>query len=221
MHEQYRLPLPVAVGQGYSEFNHHLAGMVVFLVGLSAILIQVRPRTFGFLRYVWPLSLILLGGYLILYSDPEAWPSGYLSIADSLSDPEVMQHKVFALILTAMGLVELLRMAGVARKPAWSYSFPALATIGALFLIVHKHGAHMRMGSSHDMPGMDMGHMNHTIGDSMVLILYQHIAYIVVGILIALTKLLHDTGRWKPSYAAYVWPSLTCLLGVMLMLYHE
>lgn len=212
MHGSYRLPLPVAPGQGFSEFNHHLAGVVVLLIGVSAILMYTSPRKFDFLRYVWPVSLLALGIYLILYSDPEAWPSGYLGLSESLHNPETRQHKVYALLLLAMGSVELARATRVARGSGWKYVFPMLALAGAIYLIFHHHGE-TAGHAMRDMHGMDE--------HSMTLILYQHISYVVLGIGIAVTKVLHDMRRLPGKWGPYTWPTLTILLGIGLILYRE
>jgi putative copper resistance protein D len=214
----YQIPLPTAPGQAYSEFNHHLAGLVVLLVGLSAILVQARPRPFGFLKYVWPLSFIFLGLYLIVYSDPDAWPTSRVSLLSSLHDPETLQHKIFALLLIAMGAVELARTAGWARNERWRLAFPALAVVGALYLILHKHGSgHGGMSGGMEMQGMPM----HGDPMSMTLINYQHAGYIIMGVLIAASRILYDTRRLTGPAAAYVWPALTSILGLMLMFYRE
>lgn len=206
MHDQFRIPLPAPAGQPLSEFNHHLAGAVVLLIGVSAILIHVRPQKFDFLKYVWPLSLLGLGAYLIVYSDPYAWPSGHLGLAESLENPRVRQHKVYALLLLIMGAIELARTVGIARSNNWKFAFPALAAAGALYLIVHQHGG---------------GPGEHMHEEQMAFILYQHIAYVIVGAGIAVTRALHDLGKLPRLYGPYVWPSLTVFLGLMLMLYAE
>jgi hypothetical protein len=204
--------MPVPPGYGISEFNHHLAGLMVLIIGASAILIALRPNKFGFLKYVWPACVLAFGIYLMLYGDPEAWPSGYKSLAASLQDAETRQHKIYALLLILMGGIELARTANIAKSPTWKYAFPTLALIGALYLIMHRHGAEMM----HNMPEMhDMSETDH------LKVLYQHIFYIVLGVGIAATKILYDTQRLKTRWAPYLWPSLTVLLGLALILYTE
>jgi len=207
MHYVLRIPLPAPDGVPFSEFNHHLAGFIVLIIGLSAVAIHYSPDRLRFLRYIWPIALVVLGIYLIIYSDPDSWPTSYRTLAASLQDPETRQHKVFALLLILMGSIELLRAAGTLANPKWNYAFPALAALGAIYLIFHRHGGHG------EGMNMDTG--------SMTVIFYQHIAYIVTGIAIAVTKILYDTGRLRGRIGALLWPCLTIILGLMLIKYHE
>ena len=227
MHHVYRFPLPAAPDQPLSEFNHHLAGLIVFLVGISAFLIYLSPRKFGFLRYVWPIGLLSLGIYLIIYSDAPGWPTSYVSIADTLNDPETMQHKIYALLLISMGLIELARAGGFAKGDSWKFAFPALAAFGAIFLLFHHHSIPKQ--GMEMMPGMDMDSMHgmHEIGSrhnshtSHTLIIYQHIGYVICGLGIVVSKVLFDMRKLQGKAAPYIWPSLTMLLGIGLMLYRE
>lgn len=205
----YHLPLPAQPGQPLSEFNHHMAGLVVLITGVSSLLMIARPGKYRFLSFVWPASILLLGVYLVLYSDPEAWPCGTLGLGDSLRDIEVQQHKVYALLLLLMGGIEMARAGGIVRSPKWRYAFPALAAAGALYLIVHRHGGE----SMHDMPGM---------GDSVhLLIMRQHALYIVLGLGIAVTRVMANMRRYSGTWVIYLWPTLTGLLGVALLMYRE
>ena len=224
MHPVYRFALPAATDKPLSEFNHHLAGVIVLLVGISALLMYASPRKFGFLKYVWPLGLLSLGIYLVIYSDPSDWPTSYVSLADTLKDTETLQHKIYALLLITMGSIELARAGGLAKRDIWKYSFPALAAFGAIFLIFHRH--EMPIHSMPAMPGMSgMGpeHSMHSPSQmaSHTLVMYQHIGYVIVGLGIVATKILYDMRKLEGKYAPYLWPALTMLLGIALMLYRE
>lgn len=209
MHDMYQLPMPAAPGVPMSEFNHHFAGAMVFIVGLAALLMYARPRSSTVLRFVWPAALLILGFYLILYSDPGGWPTmAGVSLNQTLRiDPSALQHKVFALLLVLMGLIELARASRIARSRAWSWAFPVLAAFGAIYLLFHKHESPMNMPMN-AMP-------------EHALIQGQHILCVGLGMGIAITKVVSDTrilgGKWLP----YVWPTLTMLLGLALMLYRE
>ena len=59
-----------------SEFNHHLAGILVILAGL---LIFAKDTLFpdrSFFRYAWPICFLLSGLFLLVFSDTELWPFG-------------------------------------------------------------------------------------------------------------------------------------------------
>ncbi len=203
----FRFPMPASSDQGFSEFNHHLSGAVVLLVGLSAILMYYRPKTFSFLRFVWPASLIALGIYLVLYSDPNAWPLAYKNAASAFTDPEVRQHKIYALLVLGLGGIEILRASNVLRRDFWKYSFPVSAAFGATYLLLHTHGA------AGDHQSMDMA--SHTG------ILYQHIIYLILGVEAVAAWILSSTRRITGPWAVYLWPALVSFVGIALILYRE
>lgn len=206
---EYRFPMPD--GPEFSEFNHHLAGIVVILVGLSAILLYYRPRTFSFLRYVWPLSLLVLGIYLVIYSDPGGWPLAYRSLSASLSEPNTRQHKIYAVLLLVMGGIETLRVGGLLKGDRWRYAFPVLAGLGALYLIVHEQG-HGGAGGAEQHGGSAAVHVS---------VSYQHLIYIILGVQAAIALLMYQWRKITGPWAPYIWPSLIVFLGIALLLYNE
>lgn len=124
-----------------SEFNHHVAGYALIVVGLLVIAGQVFPRLRS-LQLVWPALFFLAGVFLAAWSDSEIWPRGNLSWGWLLHhDLEARQHKIYALLLIAIGLVECLR-ARVSLRRLWQiWSFPMLALAGAGLLLVHDHSS--------------------------------------------------------------------------------
>jgi hypothetical protein len=122
-----------------SEFNHHVAGYALISVGLLVIVGHVFPRLRS-LQFVWPALFLFAGVFLAAWSDSEIWPRGNLSWGWLLHhDPEARQHKIYALLLIAIGLVEYLR-ARICLRPWWQmWAFPVLALAGAGLLLVHDH----------------------------------------------------------------------------------
>src|SRR5262249_26310898 len=71
-----KTPEELAEDKRFSEGNHHLAGVFVLLVGLLAVLepwISERQR---WARYLWSFLFFAPGVYLMIWSDPESWPTG-------------------------------------------------------------------------------------------------------------------------------------------------
>jgi hypothetical protein len=124
-----------------SEFNHHIAGWALIGVGFLVFTSFLSPNLRS-LRYFWPTLFLLAGLFLALWSDAEIWPRGNLSWAWLLHhDQEAGQHKIYALLLITIGIVEYLRTFGCLNR-FWSvWSFPVLAMVGAGFLLVHDHTA--------------------------------------------------------------------------------
>ena len=132
-------PSTVDPNRESSEFNHHVAGWALVGVGLLVLSGFAIPQLRSF-RYVWPALFILSGLFLSLWSDAEIWPRGNLNWLWLLHhDAEARQHKIYALLLIAMGIVEYLRSRGSLSRFWRVWAFPILAVIGAGMLLVHDH----------------------------------------------------------------------------------
>ena len=271
-------PTTVDPNKAPSEFNHHVAGWALIGVGFL-VLISVPSRNLSALRYVWPVLFLFAGLFLALWSDAEIWPRGNLSWAWLVHhDHEAGQHKIYALLLIAMAVVEYLRACNSLNRFWRAWAFPILAIIGASFLLVHDHSAgsgatssearayfvnpalgpdgnlptlqasesaaidHSTMDMEHlDMP-MDHSSMDHSstlMGDdqaptttsptghhhhmtpSMLLVEHEHFWFMIVGLCVALSKLISDCKFWHRRFIPYVWPSGMVLLGILLVFYRE
>jgi hypothetical protein len=255
-----------------SEFNHHVAGWVLIGVGFLVLAGFVSPELCA-LRYVWPALFLLAGFFLVVWSDAEIWPRGNLSWVWLLHhDQEAGQHKIYALLLISIGIVEYLRACSSLNRFWRVWAFPVIAILGAAFLLVHDHtassgatspearaylvnpaldpdGAPPAPHASGPMPGldhsmMDMGNsaMDHTstpmgneptatdtpspghhhhMAPSMLLVEREHFWFMIVGLGVALFKLVSDAEFWHRHLIPYVWPSGIVLLGMLLVLYRE
>ena len=190
-----------------SEFNHHLAGFFVFLAGIFILFEERLKNRWSGVRYAWPLCFFLSGVFVLIFSDTELWPFGPKNWwTGVLGNLEVLQHKTFAVILLAVGVIEMRRASGVLRA-AWSaWIFPVLAFAGSFLLLFHVHGAGMH--------GPDA--MN-----KMERIQMQHFSYAAAGVGIALSKGLSDAPIQRRRIFRVVWPLCMIALGVLLMLYVE
>jgi len=202
-----RTPEKLAADRRESEFNHHLAG---FFVVLAGIFILAEPRLgvrWPKVRYVWPVCFLLAGIFVLVFSDTELWPFGPQSWFYGLSKHmEVRQHKSFALILLAVGVIEFLRARG-SLKAAWGgWVFPVVAIAGSIILLFHEH-----RGGMHGA-----GHMQR-----MARIQTEHHTYTAAGFGIGLTKGLSEIKTSWQSVFNKLWPSIMIVLGVMLMFYAE
>lgn len=190
-----------------SEFNHHLAGFFVILAGIFILAEGALTQRWSFLRFAWPACFLLSGLFLLVYSDTELWPFGpqswWYGLTHNLED---VQHKTFAVILLALGVIEVQRARDVL-KSAWAgWLFPVLACFGSVLLLFHEHHSGMH-GPGH------MSVMAHIQG--------QHLGFSVTGFCIGLVKGLSELPtRWKVAFAR-LWSLLMIVLGVLLMLYTE
>ena len=190
-----------------SEFNHHIAGLFVLLAGLIILADGSLHDRLRFASLVWPVCFLLSGLFVLIWSDTELWPFGPQSWSYGLTHhTEVLQHKVFAIMLLILGVIEFQRTRGVL-KSAWaSWVFPVFAVIGSAMLLFHEHRAGMHSPN----------HM-----EIMARIQSEHFSYAIAGIGIGLSKGLSETRfAWRPFFER-LFPALLIVLGALLMVYVE
>jgi hypothetical protein len=89
---------------------------------------------------VWPFLFVLSGLFLAAWSDAEIWPRGNLSWRWLLHhDAEAAQHKLYAVLLILMGVVEYLRVTARLNRFWRTWAFPLLAVLGVGLLFFHDH----------------------------------------------------------------------------------
>lgn len=257
-----------------SEQSHVIAGAA--LITIAAVVIAgSSSQKLRFLLSVWPLVFLAMGLYLLAWSDPEIWPRGPFSWLWMIEhNAEARQHKLYGLLLLALGTVEFLGSRGKLR-PRWrTWSFPVLAASGALLLTMHSHssglpkGWHPSQGATasvtqtgplvavleplprpQDSAKEETGiasnghqhhdeasavasaagavshagndHRRHHMSPKMQRIQRQHVWMAVLGIAIALFKLLADGRFLRNKAIQYIWPSAVAALGLLLMVYRE
>lgn len=200
-HQHHHRPpvLPPDEDQAYSELNHHIAGVFVVLAGGLALLAASGNRQFVWARYGWPGLFFLLGVFLFVRHDPESWPWGPLSLWESITDPQVLQHTLFTFIVLGIGVIEWMRCRGTLTHPLWGLIFPTLAISAAVMLFMHHHGE----GASADK-------------------IYRHHSIMAsAGIGAMIAKVLDDSRLSKGKLQAYLWPGLITFIGFMLLIYKE
>jgi copper resistance protein D len=190
-----------------SEFNHHLAGFLVMLAGVFIFFQRGLAKTWPAVAYAWPACFLLSGVFLLVWSDTELWPFGDRAWLEALNhNPEVLQHKTYAVLLIALGAIEWQRARGIL-KAAWSgWVFPAVAIGGSVLLLFHQHEAGM-LGPHHE--------------ELMARIQSEHLSYSLVGIGVGLTKGLSDMETPWQGVFRRIWPLLMMVLGILLMFYRE
>lgn len=120
----------------WSEYNHHWSGLFVLAMGLLAVL----ERT-GWARWArhWPLLFLGLAGFLFLRNDPRAWPLGPAGFWESMALSDVLQHRLFVLLVMVFGLFEWMVRTGRLRSPGSAFVFPLVCAVGGGFLLTHSH----------------------------------------------------------------------------------
>lgn len=190
-----------------SEGNHHLVGLLVGLSGIFILAEGSLTKKWPVLAYAWPACFLLSGLFVLVYSDTELWPFGHKPwIQGTITNPEVIQHKLFAVLLLGVGLSEAVRVRRALKSVWLALVFPVLAVAGSVLLLFHAHSTGMH-GPNHMA--------------IMARIQAEHFSYAVTGFGTGLTKGLVDIAtKWQIVFAK-AWPILMVVLGVLLMRYVE
>jgi hypothetical protein len=190
-----------------SEFNHHLAGVLVAIAGLFMLFQGELTKRWPTVRYVWPACFLLAGIFVLVWSDTELWPFGHRQWLEALeNNREVLQHKTFALLLLGLGAIEWQRVRGVLRSTWSAWIFPVIAIAGSIILIFHQHEGGM-VGEHHM--------------ETMARIQSEHLSYTVTGLGIGVAKGLSEMKLRSLAIFGKVWPILLAILGVLLIFYRE
>jgi putative copper resistance protein D len=125
----------LAIERAWSEYNHHWAGVFVLAMGLLAALEGAGVRV---ARH-WPLVFLGLAGFLFVRNDPRAWPLGPAGFWESMTLPDVLQHRAFVVLIVAFGIFEWLVRVGRLPARPWALVFPLLCAAGGGMLLTHSH----------------------------------------------------------------------------------
>jgi copper resistance protein D len=186
--------------KAWSEYNHHWAGLIVLIAGLLALI--SRYRTMRWARF-WPLTFAGLAVFIVLRADPENWPLGPRPFWQSFAAPDVLQHRVGALMIVVFAAFECAVQAGKLKSRWATYVFPAMCALGAAMLLTHEH-------SAKDIKESLLAEMSHTP--------------------IALLGVTAGCSRWlelrlpmsrMTVIAGYLWPVCLALVGLILLNYRE
>jgi putative copper resistance protein D len=120
----------------WSEYNHHWAGVIVLIMGILVFLEKTGKAPWA--RH-WPLLLVVLAVFLFMRSEAEAWPTGKLTLLESLRDPEFIQHRAFMLLMTSFAVFEWSVRNRMLRNQWAQYVFPLLCAAGGMMLLTHSH----------------------------------------------------------------------------------
>ncbi len=195
-----------AMDDAWSEYNHHWAGIMVLLAGCLAFLASTGRRSLRWARY-WPFSFVGLAIFIVLRADPEAWPLGPRPFWASFSYPDVLEHRLEALLIIGFAAFESAIQAGRLRSPWAKYVFPLICGLGAALLLTHTHGFA-------DVLSEALAEASHT-------------AIAVLGATAAWARWLElrldssaESSRQK-HVAGMVWPAALMLVGLVLLNYRE
>lgn len=191
--------LPVAIERAQSEFNHNFSGAVVLVMALLALV--DRGKFLVWTRH-WPLLFLGLGVFLFLFAVATVWPLGSESFWKTLQVPAVLQHRLFTLLVIALGWFEWRVRTGKLTHPHAVLVFPLLCIVGGALLLTHFH------------TGLPL--------KSEFLIEAYHAVLGVLAVVMGVGRWLELRLEAAHSYrAGWVWRVSFVLVGLLLLFYSE
>jgi putative copper resistance protein D len=190
--------LPTEVEKLQSNFNHNTSGAFVLLAAVGALVYAAGAKP---ARH-WPLVLVLLGVFVLVIAEPTVWPLGHEPFWATLRAPEVLVHRLAAVLVMGLGLFEWrVRAGGLARTGA-RYVFPLLCLAGGALMLTHSHSVFATKWA--------------------FLIEVSHNALGILAVLAGAARWLELRlpGR-EARLAGTVWPACLALTGLVLLIYRE
>jgi len=182
----------------WSEYNHHWAGLIVLAIGLLALLARSGVP---WARH-WPLAFLALAVFLFLRSDPENWPLGSRSFWQSFSSAEVLQHRVFVVLIVMFAVFEWGIRTGRIASTRAGLVFPMVCAAGGALLLTHAHA----LGNIKEELLAELSHIP-----------------------LAIFAVLAGWSRWlevrlpspRVRILAWIWPLCFVMIGSVLINYRE
>jgi len=151
----------------------------------------------------WPVVFAGLAVLIVLRADPECWPLGPRPFWASMYAPDVLQHRLFALLILAFAAFEWGNQTGRFQSRWAATVFPLLCAAGGALLLTHNH-------SIGNIKEELLAEMSHTP--------------------IALLGATAGWSRWlelrlpdqrESRLASYIWPLCFIMVGLVLLNYRE
>jgi putative copper resistance protein D len=185
--------------RAWSEFNHHVSGLFVLAMGVLALLHVV-----GGVRWArhWPLVLLGLAGFMLVRNDPGAWPLGPQGFWASMTEPSVLQHRVFVLLVVVFAIFEWTVRTRRLHASRAALVFPILCAVGGGLLLTHSHASlNLKTEFLTEVTHAPLG---------------------VLGVAIGWARWLElRLGTPDDRIPSRVWASALAVFGVLLLLYRE
>jgi putative copper resistance protein D len=194
----YSLPAPLEKLQ--SDFNHNVSGAFVLLAAIGALLYRAAGAQWA--RH-WPLAFAPLGLFVLVFAEPTIWPTGREPFWATLVVPEVLVHRLAAVLVLALAIFEWRVSAGGLAGTRASYVFPILCFVGGAMLLSHSHSLFVTKWA--------------------FLIEVSHNALGIFAVLAGAARWLELRlpDRQGRAVAGRVWPVCLALVGVVLLFYRE
>lgn len=185
----------------WSEYNHHWAGLVVLMIGFLAFAARAGHAPWA---RNWPLMFLGLAAFLFFRNDPDTWPIGPNGFWESFADPEVVQHRVFLVLIIVFAIFEWGVQTGRVISQRAALVFPIVCALGGALLLTHSHA---------------LGNIKEEL-----LVELSHVPLALLGVAAGWSRWLElrlpaeDRTR---RVLSWIWPVCFILIGAVLLNYRE
>ncbi len=188
----------------YAEFTHHWSGVFVCLLGLCWLAQAVGGRWGTVGGRLWPLLLVPFAGFIAVASDPEVWFLRRVSLGEALSNPQLLEHQLGAVLVLVLVWLGWRDQRHPSAERPLGYALPVLMILGSLLLLGHAHN-------------------NLTETDALTtLINVQHAILGGLGLCAGVLRWLGLRGLLPRGPARLLWPLFVVALGLfMTFVYRE
>jgi putative copper resistance protein D len=183
----------------WSEYNHHWAGLIVLAVGILAL--AARSNSMRWARH-WPLIFIGLAVFIFFRADPENWPLGPRSFWQSFAVAEVLQHRLFVVLIVAFAGFEWGIATGRIASMRAALVFPAVCALGGALMLTHSH---------------PLGNIKEELLAEL-----SHVPLAVFAVVAGWARWLEIRTNGKARrIVTWIWPVCLILIGAVLLDYRE
>lgn len=187
----------------YAEFTHHWSGVMVTLLGLFWLVQTVGGRAGKWAARGWPLLLLPFLGFVAVASDPEIWLLRRIGFRDVLSDPQLLEHQLGAVLILALAWLGWRDQRKNQTEPPLGYLLPVIFIFGGMLLLGH---AHSNLTSTNEIVN---------------LITLEHVVFGMFIIFAGVTRWLCLRGLCPRRLANTLWPAFICGLGLFMTFFYR
>lgn len=185
----------------WSEYNHNWAGLIVFLMGILAMLSRVKYFSWA---KAWPLMFLGLAIFLFFRADPENWPLGPRSFWKSFGVADVLQHRMAVVLIIVFAIFQYRVETNRLKSMRAALVFPIVCALGGVVLLTHTHA----LGN---------------VKEEMLAEL-SHTPLAIFGIVAGWSRWLElrlPEDNQAHKYLKWIWPVCFIIVGLILLDYHE
>src|SRR5262249_7383330 len=140
--------------------------------------------------------------FLLLRADPENWPLGPRGFWESFAVPDVLQHRLFVVLIVIFAIFEWGVTTGRVRSPYAPLIFPSVCAAGGALLLTHSH---------------PLGNIKEEVFAEL-----SHVPLAIFAVIAGWSRWLELRAPGYPRrIVTWIWPVCFIMIGAILVNYRE